>query len=224
MTVGFILFDLQTDVTDDAMIGLMEALGGDGWRFLKKPLVCDDVPGDRLVPPDHYPQAWRNALRAAPRSGGMVWMEMENYDDFKLMWGYDPRQMRRLLLGVDRALLRRRDQMANARAVTAAAERIYAVLRPYHAYGLFDFENHLLQPVGAGMTAIWDYNFLSTELVEAVGRERLRVVPVWRAVDLPDGGLLLEMAPNPIADGPAHLQFYRHAAQMLAIAYHQGGA
>jgi len=223
MAVSFILYDLRAEVTDSAMISLMETLGSAGWRFLKKPLVCDDMPGERFVPSDHYPQAWRNALRAAPRSGGRVWMEMENYDELKLTWGYDPRQMRRVLLGIDLMHLRRRDHLENARALTAAAEQIYAALRPFHAYGLYNFETHPEQLVGGGLTAIWDYNFFSAELVEMVGRERLRVIPAWRVADLPDGGLLLEMAPNPIAEGPLHLQFYRHAAQSLAVAYHQGG-
>lgn len=224
MTAGFILFDLTADF-DPAAVSLMERLATNGWRFLKKAIVCDDMPGDRYVPTDAalFPRAWANALRAAPRNGGMVWMEMENIDDLKLTWGCDPRLPHRALLTLDLLHLRRRDQGVNARALVATAETFYDHLRPSHAYGLFNYDAHAMLPVGAGLTAIWDVNFLSSALVESVGRDRLRQIPAWRTVDLPDGGLLLDFAPNPVAEAAAYTQFYRHAAQALGISYHQGG-
>jgi hypothetical protein len=196
-----------------------------GWRFLKKPIVCDDAPGGLHVPstPDMMVRAWNNARRAAPRYNGGLWMEMEDWDGLKLAWGFEPRAPRRLLLTVDTALLRRRDQAPNARAFSAAIALLYTQLRPLYGYGLFNYDLHTPQPPDATLRAVWDYNVLGPALVEAIGRERLAYLPAWDTVAFDDGGLFLEMAANPVAEAPQYAQYYRHAAQTLGLPFYQGG-
>jgi len=228
MSVASILFDFDDDhLREDAPFhALLIGLAGDGWRFLKKAIVCDDSPGDVYVPsaPETLMNAWKNAKRAAPRYGGGTWMEMENADDLKLSWGIDPRQPRRVNLAIDTAILRRRDQAPNARALAAVGEAIYTHLRPAYGYGLFSYDAHTPESPGTGIRAIWDYNFLSPALVETIGVDKLAYLPAWRADKLPDGGMVIEMAANPIAEAPAYTQYYRHAATTLGIPFHQGAS
>jgi hypothetical protein len=97
----YILFDFSDNrLTDRAnFVRLMiEIARGDVFRFLKKAIVCDDMPGDLYVPnqPEMLDLAWSNAVRAAPRYNGAYWMEFENETGFRLNFGFDPRQLKRL--------------------------------------------------------------------------------------------------------------------------------
>ena len=108
MTTEYILFDFSdmrlTDRSNIIML-MTEIAAGDRFRFLKKAIVCDDVPGDLHVPntPEYLDRAWSNAVRAAPRYGGAYWMEFENKDGLRLNFGFDPKQLKRLNLTVSRA-------------------------------------------------------------------------------------------------------------------------
>lgn len=228
MTTAYVMFDLEDDrLREDAHpITLMNAIAAQGWQFLKKAIVCDDSPGEIYVPntPETLANAWSNAKRAAPRYNGGYWMEFENYDELKLAFGLDPKAPRRLMLTIDTAQLRRREHAPNARAFVSVIELIYRTLHPAYGYGLFSYDVHTPNPPGARVQAIWDYNVFGPALVDQIGREKLGYLPVWRVVNFDDGGLLLELSPNPIAEAQAYMQFYRHAAQMLGLVYHQGAS
>lgn len=229
MTTEYILFDFSdTRLTDRTNItGLMERIAeGDTFRFLKKAIVCDDVPGDLYVPntPEYLDRAWSNAVRAAPRYGGAYWMEFENASGLRLSFGFDPRQLKRLNLTVSRNSLSKPTDEPNARELVRVAMLIYTTLHPAYGYGLFTYDVHDAAPAGAGVKAVWDYNFFGPALVESIGRDTLAALPAWRKTDLDDGGLLVEMSPSPVADWKPYTQSYREAAALLGVSkFNQGG-
>jgi hypothetical protein len=228
MSTVFVMFDFDDDrlLDHSRIVALMQTLADDGWRFLKKAIVCDDVPGDQFVPnePEYIARAWQNALRAAPRMGGGNWMEFLNIDDLKFSFGYDGRQPRRLMLTAGTALIRRREQAPNVRVLAGLIELIYRQLAPVYGYGLFSYDHHAPLAPDGQVRALWDFNLFGPALVSALGREKLRYLPAWRSVEFDDGGLLLEMAAHPIADAAPYIQFYRHAAETLGVPYHSGAA
>ncbi len=213
----FVLFDIaDLRLADRAtVLRAMNALAaGDRFRFLKKAIVCDDMPGDKYVPntPDLLDRAWTNAVRAAPRYGGAYWMEFEGRSGAQLSFGFDPRKLKRLNLTIARSAL------TGEQADAAAAEWFDAVLTvanaigPEYAYGLFNYDSHEAQPIGAGPQAVWDINLFGAELVERLGRDALRAVPAARTVDLEGGGLALLLAANPVTGSQAA----RASAEALA--------
>lgn len=228
MTSAYVMFDVADErlLDHDRIVTLMWALADAGWRFLKKAIVCDDVPGDLFVPnePEFIERAWQNALRAAPRYGGGNWMEFQNIDDLKFSFGYDAKQPRRLMLTVDTAQIRRRDQTPNVRVLGSLIELIYRQLAPIYGYGLFSYDHHAPAASDGILRAVWDFNLFGSAMADQLGREKLRYLPAWRSVEFEDGGLLLELAANPIADAAPYTQYYRHAAEVLGVPYHQGAA
>lgn len=221
----YLIFEFADDSTlsDKAnILRLMTALQETGWQFLKKAIVCDGVPGDKYVPADMLPQAWENAIRAAPRYGGGYWMEMEDAHTFRLSFGYSPKQARRLFLSVDKVSIGASE--TNTRAFVNVAETSYNTLRPVYGYGLFNYDIHELPAVGAGMTAAWDYNFLSGALVHRYGQEALTSIAAWGVAVLDDGGMLIEMAPNPVIGWRAYADAYKQAAAAFGVTQvNQGG-
>lgn len=228
MTSAYVMFDFSDDrlLDHDRIVTLMRALADAGWRFLKKAIVCDDVPGDLFVPnePEFIERAWQNALRAAPRYGGGNWMEFQNIDDLKFSFGYDAKQPRRLMLTVDTAQIRRRDQTPHVRVLGSLIELIYRQLTPMYGFGLFSYDHHAPCAPDGILRAVWDFNLFGSAMADQLGREKLRYLPAWRSVEFEDGGLLLELAANPIADAAPYAQYYRHAAEVLGVPYHQGAA
>ncbi len=229
MSIEYILFDFSDiRLTDRAnIIRLMTAVAaGDRFRFLKKAIVCDDVPGDLHVPntPEFLDRAWSNAVRAAPRYGGAYWMEFENDSGLRLNFGFDPRHLKRLNLTVSRSSISQPSDDASVRELVRIATLIYTTLQPAYGYGLFNYDLHNAAAPGAGVKAVWDYNFFGPALVESLGRDKLMALPAWRKTELYDGGLLLEMSPSPVADWQPYTPHYRDAAAALGVnTFNQGG-
>jgi hypothetical protein len=229
MSTEYILFDFSdlrlTDRTN--IINLMTGIAADDrFRFLKKAIVCDDVPGDLYVPntPEYLDRAWSNAVRAAPRYGGAYWMEFENENGLRLNFGFDPKQLKRLNLTVSKRSINKPSDEANVRELVRIASLIYSTLHPAYGYGFFNCDLHTPVAPGAGVKAVWDYNFFGPALVESLGRDKLMAVPAWRTTDLDDGGLLLEMSPSPVADWQPYTRNYREAAAALGVnTFNQGG-
>ncbi|MBL8147996.1 MAG: hypothetical protein JNL34_16580 [Anaerolineae bacterium] len=199
----FVFFDF-TDLrlADRAnILRAMNALSeGDRFRFLKKALVCTDIPGEKYVPnsAEMLDRAWTNALRAAPRYNGAYWMEFEGPGGAQFAFGYDPRKLKRLNITVSRGALTGPQGDATAAGLWDAVTILAGALQPAYGYGLFNYDTHELPPVNAGPQAAWDINVFGAALVEQFGRDALRTIPAARAFELPGGGILLALAANPV--------------------------
>jgi hypothetical protein len=102
---------------------------------------------------------------------------------------------------------------------------VYTMLHPDYGYGLVALENHLPSAPGDNeLGALYDYNFLSPHLVEKLGRDRILSVTTWRMTPFDDGGVLLEMSPNPLFDRKITRPNYQQAADILGLPqFYQGG-
>lgn len=229
MSTEYILFDFSDHrLTDRAnFVRLMiEITRDDAFRFLKKAIVCDDMPGELYVPndPDLLDRAWSNAVRAAPRYNGAYWMEFENASGFKLSFGFDPRQLKRLNLTVSKSSINKPSDEQNVRELVRIASLIYTTLQPAYGYGLFNYDLHTPSPPDASLRAVWDYNFFGPALVESIGRDNVMALPAWRKTEFEDGGILVEMSPSPVADWKPYTQNYKDAANLLGLSsFYQGG-
>ena len=229
MSTEYILFDFSdTRLTDRSnFISLMtEIARDDAFRFLKKAIVCDDVPGDLYVPnePEYIDRAWSNAVRAAPRYNGAYWMEFENASGLRLSFGFDPRHLKRLNLTINKSSINKPTDEPNVQELLRIASIIYKTLNPIYGYGLFNYDLHMPAKPGAGLTAVWDYNFFGPGLVETLGRGTVLALPAWRVTEFDDGGVLLEMSPSPVADWKPYTQNYKDAAAELGVGtFYQGG-
>jgi len=203
------------------MVRLLIAVAeGDTFRFLKKAIVCDDSPGVDYVPntPETLANAWNNAIRALQRYNG-YWMEFENAAKLKFSFGFDPKSARRLFFAAKKADLRTDESL---REFVRIAKLIANILHPTYGFGLFSYDTHETLEIGAAPSVLWDYNFFGADLVAQIGRETLESLPAWRCADLADGGLLLELSPNPITR--PQIKNYRDASAALGFArYFQGG-
>jgi len=148
------------------MVALVDV---DGIRFLKKAIVCDDVPGERYVPsePDMLDRAWSNAVRAAPRYNGQYWMEFENQQRRTMAFGFDPRRPKRLHVTIDRDLLRGAHAAAAMQELLHVVDCIAEYLQPAYGFGLLNVDVHDVPAVGALPQALWDINWFG----EALARE-----------------------------------------------------
>ncbi len=224
MSAGeYIIFDFADDSTlldKDNMLRLLMAIAeGDVYQFLKKAIVCDDSPGLIYVPnsPETLANAWNNAIRAVQRYNG-YWMEFENVDKLKFSFGFDPKAAQRSFLTAKREDLRSDDAL---REYIRFGELIFNTLHPLYGFGLFSYDTHETPEIGADPTALWDYNFYGTGLIFELGRENLEETLAYRKAEL-DGGLLIEMAQNPITR--PQIKHYRDAAATLGFSkYYQGG-
>jgi hypothetical protein len=228
-SIEYILFDFDDNRLADRInfVSLMiEIARDDAFRFLKKAIVCEDVPGDLYVPnePEMLDRAWSNAVRAAPRYGGAYWMEFENVSGLRLSFGFDPRHLKRLNLTVNKSSISKSSDEPNVRELVRIAKLIYMMLRPAYGYGFFNDDVHMPHPPNAEVKAVWDYNFFGHVLVESIGREKLLALPAWRKTEFDDGGVLVEMSPSPAADWKSYTQNYKEAAAVLGLeTYYQGG-
>lgn len=224
MTAEYILFDFADDTTlldKDNIVRLLIAIAeGDTFQFLKKAIVCDDSPGVIYVPntPETLANAWNNAIRAVLRYNG-YWMEFENADHLKFAFGFDPKAAQRLFLTAQRADLRDDDRL---REFLRIAGLIFNILHPLYGVGLFSYDSHSTPDVAADPAALWDYNFYGAGLISGFGRDVIDAIPAYRKADLDDGGVLLEMSPNPITR--PQIKNYREASAALGFSkYYQGG-
>ncbi|MFN8378055.1 MAG: hypothetical protein U0452_05230 [Anaerolineae bacterium] len=218
----YVLFDF-TDLrlADRATIlrGMGALAEGDRFRFLKKALVCDDMPGEKYVPnsPELLDRAWTNAVRAAPRYGGAYWMEFEGASGTPLAFGYDPRKLKRLNITVSRASLTGPMGDAVAAELIDSVTLLGSSLQPDYGYGLFNYDSHEAQAVGVGPQAAWDINVFGAALVSQLGRDTLEAIPAWYTLDLDGGALLLALAENPVTGWQSARDGARALASLLGV-------
>jgi hypothetical protein len=214
--VVFDFADMRLADRTNLLRGMGALAEGDRFRFLKKAIVCDDMPGEKYVPntPELLDRAWTNAVRAAPRYGGAYWMEFEGTSGAVLAFGFDPRKLKRLNLTISRSALTGPQGDAAAADLFEAVVSLAYALGPDYGYGLFNYDTHEEQPVGTGPQAAWDFNVFGAERVQQIGRDGLKAVPAWRSVELQGGGLVLALAANPVTGAAAS----RDAAGALATA------
>jgi hypothetical protein len=226
-TTVYMIFDFSDSrLADRARItGLMQALADDGFRFLKKAIVCDDMPGERYVPsePALLDRAWSNAVRAAPRYNGQYWMEYESVDGAALSFGFDPRRLRRLMLAVPRERMRPGQDSAHRAALAHSLRVIGATLEPAYGFGLFSYDVHDLPAIGAAPAGVWDYNWFGPALLAQYGTGMLAGLPAHASAGV-GAGWLVEMSASVYADWPAAAPRYRQAAAALGLAevFHDG--
>jgi hypothetical protein len=199
---------------------------GDRFRFLKKALVCDDMPGEKYVPNEAelLDRAWTNAVRAAPRYGGAYWMEFEGASGAQLAFGFDPRKLKRLNLTIGRQALAGADGERAAADLTEGVVRLAGALQPAYGFGLFNYDTHDLPAAGAAPQAAWDINLFGAGLAEKLGRADLLALPVWNVVETEGGGVAAFAAANPVTGWKAADDGYRALAALLGVtALRQGG-
>jgi hypothetical protein len=218
----YVLFDfadMRLADRTNILRGMSALAEGDRFRFLKKAIVCDDMPGEKYVPhsPELLDRAWTNAVRAAPRYGGAYWMEFEGTSGAVLAFGFDPRQLKRLNLTISRSALTGPSGDAAAADLFEAVDSLAYALQPDYGYGLFNYDTHEAAPVGAGPQAAWDVNIFGAERVQHIGREALKAVPAWRSVELQGGGMVLALAANPVSGAAASRDAARALASVLGV-------
>jgi|GEM_PF-2424251 len=115
----------------------------------------------------------------------------------------------------------------NVRQLVQVCEIVYSVLHPEYGFGLISPNIHPITDPEEGevtIQAIYDYNFLGPRLVHKIGREKVLSIPTWRTIQFDDGGILLEMSPNPIADWKPYTSNYQKATEILGVGkFYQGG-
>jgi hypothetical protein len=211
--------DLRLADRANILRGMGALASGDRFRFLKKAIVCDDMPGEKYVPntPELLDRAWTNAVRAAPRYGGAYWMEFEGSSGVTLAFGFDPRKLKRLNLTISRSAFTGPNGDAVAADLFEAVDSLAYALGPDYGYGLFNYDTHEALPVGAGPQAAWDLNIFSAGRVQQIGRDALKSVPAWRSVDLQGGGMVLALASNPVTGAQASKEAARALAAVLGV-------
>lgn len=226
-TIVYMLFDFDNMRLADRgqILALMNALAeNDRCRFLKKAIVCDDMPGEIYVPntPELLDRAWSNAVRAAPRYNGQYWMEFENASGLRIGFGYDPRKLKRLNLSIDKDALKLPGSAPNAAELVNVIGIIANTLAPAYGYGLFNYDIHDLQPVGAAPQGVWDYNLLGSKLVEQWGHV-LESLPA-AVTRFENGSALVSMSDEPFAGYREAAPRYKQAAQQLGLnaVFHDG--
>jgi hypothetical protein len=89
-----------------------------------------------------------------------------------------------------------------------------------YGFGFVSMDTDPLPPTGEGdygLTTLYDYNFLSPRLIDKLGRDKIAALPVYKTRTFADGGMLLEMARNPMVDKKNTIASYQAAAMILGL-------
>ncbi len=156
-------------------------------------------------------------------------LEFQDDHDFELTIWVMPRQLNQLAVVVDNGYLSDIESInyQNVQSLIQICELVYATLHPIYAYGFTSPEiDHTIANPDDEVTirAVHDYNFFGPYLVQKIGREKILTIPTWRTVQFDDGGILLAMSPNPIAEWEPYTENYKNAAKILGVKqFYQGG-
>lgn len=170
-------------------------------------------------------QAWKKCEEQGQSSLSFFFRN----DSLFLTIAIDRRRFRRLAVSVDSSYISDlQDQhYRNVRALVQVCELVYETLHPEYGYGLVTPNVHPLMEFTENRTEIqvvFDYNFLGPRLVQILGSTKVLSVPTWRTLEFDDGGVFLEMSPNPIAEWVPYTDNYEKAVEILgAQKYLQGG-
>jgi hypothetical protein len=205
----YLIFDFQDEAT---LINKVNPI-----RFFTEFVQVSDFRPDRQAG-DNPIVAWEQAVSGAKRSAAITF---ENAIHYGVTFSVVTSDWRRLYIG---AMRQETAQPDNLRALIQTGEMVYKVLKPDYGYGLISLDIEPLNPPGEGdyaITTVYDYNFYGPRLAHQLGLKRLLTVPAWRRYEFDDGGLLIEMTPNPFADRHAYTIKYQQAAQALDVTQYQ---
>ncbi len=188
----------------------------------------EDVLEKRAVNNVHEVLDWVwDEASAEDRTG--ISLDFWNPDGFYLTVAIDRTSFRQLVIVVNNGYISDLTPLdyKNVRSLVQVCELVYTVLHPMYGCGLTTPNVHPIPDPDWGdvnIRAVYDYNFLGPQLVQALSREKVLSAPTWRTMQFDDGGVLLEMSPNPIADWEPYTSNYQKTAEILGIGkYYQGG-
>lgn len=164
--------------------------------------------------------AWNTAVRQGQRS---AYVPLANSSGYSLSFSVITNNWRRLYITANRA---QTEKAENVRALVAVSEAFYKNLKPDYGFGLVAMDMNPLEPTGEGdygITTVYDFNFYSPRLVQKIGLANLKSVPSQRTVPFDDGGLLLQMSPNPLVDKKPFTPMYEAAKIVLGVSRFQQG-
>lgn len=164
---------------------------------------------------------WNAALRRGQRS---VWTALEHNNGYGLSVSVVTSNWRRLYISADRGAT---EKPRGTQTLLRACETLYNALHPDYGYGLVSLDIQPLDPPGEGdygITTIYDYNFFSPRLVGKLNPAQINAVAAEHTTRLDDGGVLLEMSPDPLGDKKAYRERYETAAKILGAKKFQQGA
>jgi hypothetical protein len=177
----------------------------------------DSLPGFHLPDESGHEGASAAWLAAVARGGRAVWIALENAKGLNLTFSIIGNNWRRLYLSIARADAGKPSVL---RTFLDACEALYAALQPDYGYGLVALDVQPLPPPfepDAGVKALYDYNFFGPKLAARLGQERVLSAPAQRTAALPDGGALLEVVDNPLANRKANTPKYQEIAHALGL-------
>lgn len=101
-----------------------------------------------------------------------------------------------------------KNSIKNGDTLLELAKSLYYAVQPIYGYWDLDISFHWIsdytedpeipkQLETLKIRGIYWVNFLSYELVEKIGREKLLSLPSWKTEELEDGGILLVLGPTP---------------------------
>jgi len=164
--------------------------------------------------------AWNSAVRLGQRG---VYVALEDARRYSLSFSIITNNWRRLYVTVNRD---QSDKAENVRVLVSACELFYKTLTPDYGFGFVSMDITPLDPPGNGdygITTVYDFNFFSPRLVNKIGLETLKSIPTHRTVQFEDGGVLLEMSPNPLGERKPFTPMYQEAAVILGVSRYQQG-
>jgi hypothetical protein len=164
--------------------------------------------------------SWNAAVRQGQRG---VFVALENEQGYGLSFSIITNNWRRLYVTANRA---QTEKAENVRALVSACEAFYKALSPDYGFGLVAMDMNPLEPTGEGdygITTVYDFNFYSPRLIHKIGLANLKAVPSQRTVSFDDGGLLVEMSPNPLSDRKPFTPMYEAAKIALGVPKFQQG-
>jgi len=188
-------------------------------RFLSELVKTNDF---RLSNEDfESPEAaWNTAVRHGQRS---VYVALDHTSGYSLSFSVIMSNWRRLYVTANRG---QSEKAEHVRTLLSACETLYQTLAPDYGFGFVSMDIAPLDPPGEGdygITTVYDFNFLSPRLVKKIGLANLKAVTSHRTLPFEDGGLLLQMSPNPLTDRKPFTPMYQAAAAILGVSKFQQG-
>lgn len=161
---------------------------------------------------------WDAALKQGQRS---VFVNFDNIYNYGLTVSVITNQWRRLYVAAYRGGMQ---NVEYRKAFLTAAESVYNSLAPDYGYGLISLDTQYLDAPAEGdyrPKTVHDYNFFSPRLVGKFSS--LSAVPAVRTLPFSDGGMLVELSPDPLGDRKTYAANYMAASGILGIPAIQQG-
>lgn len=163
--------------------------------------------------------AWSAAVKQAKRS---AYVALSDSSGYEITFSVVTNNWRRGYFTANRGQVTQKgpDSMIEACSIfrdTLAAD---------YGFGFVSMDTDPLPPTGEGeysLTTLYDYNFLSPRLLDKLGRDKIVSLPLYKTRVFADGGMLLEMARNPMVDKKASVASYQAAAMILGLPKFQQG-